>query len=346
MIYFRVDMNNIIATGHVMRCLSIASAAKSKGIECTFFLSDSQAKELIESKGFQTIVLNSQWNNLEGELPNLKRYIKELNVKNLIVDTYQVTFKYLECLSAITRTFYIDDMNKFIYPVYGIICYANYWKKFNYQFCYENAVREKKISFVPKFFEGCSYVPLREEFQMLPDKIISEKIDNVLILSGGTDNLNIFESILGALDLGKYEEVNVVCGKYYNHYYDLKKKFSKYPQVYIHKQINNLIHYMQKADLAISAGGTTLYELCAVGTPTISYSFVDNQLDNVNQFALDGVITYAGDLRCDGVYENIHNIIEKDYFKQEIRKQLSQKMRVFVDGFGATRIVEQILKNK
>ena len=42
MIYIRTDMNNIIATGHVMRCLSIAEAARVQGEGTTFLLADAQ----------------------------------------------------------------------------------------------------------------------------------------------------------------------------------------------------------------------------------------------------------------------------------------------------------------
>ena len=96
--------------------------------------------------------------------------------------------------------------------------------------------------------------------------------------------------------------------------------------------------------MAVSAGGTTLYELCAVGTPTVSYSFVDNQLDNVKQFADDKLIRYAGDVRYDSVYDNICNILEEDYAEQKNRQVISKKMQAMIDGFGATRIVERIKK--
>lgn len=67
--------------------------------------------------------------------------------------------------------------------------------------------------------------------------------------------------------------------------------------------------YMMEADIAISAGGSTLYELCAIGTPTISYSFADNQLDNVTKFAEDGLIAYAGDARYQNVVPKIIDIL-------------------------------------
>lgn len=49
MLYIRADMNNVIATGHMMRCLSIADAATKFGESTTFILADEQAVELIRS---------------------------------------------------------------------------------------------------------------------------------------------------------------------------------------------------------------------------------------------------------------------------------------------------------
>ena len=37
-IYIRADMNEIIATGHIMRCLSIADAAREQGVKTIFIV--------------------------------------------------------------------------------------------------------------------------------------------------------------------------------------------------------------------------------------------------------------------------------------------------------------------
>ena len=104
-----------------------------------------------------------------------------------------------------------------------------------------------------------------------------------------------------------------------------------------------MARFMQEADLAVSAGGTTLYELCAVGTPAISYSFADNQLGNVEKFEEDGMISYAGDLRRDPVAEHVAAYL--DYFgqNQKVRRERSLKMQELVDGKGALRIAKALM---
>lgn len=41
--------------------------------------------------------------------------------------------------------------------------------------------------------------------------------------------------------------------------------------------------------------GTTLYELCAVGVPSVSFTTADNQLSAVKTFSDVQIIPYAGD---------------------------------------------------
>ena len=60
MLYIRVDMNDKIATGHMMRCLAVADAARMKGEDTTFILADWQAVELLRQRGYEFVVLHSQ----------------------------------------------------------------------------------------------------------------------------------------------------------------------------------------------------------------------------------------------------------------------------------------------
>ena len=332
MIYIRSDMNDIIATGHVMRCLSIADAAKEMGEEVTFILADNQAEDYIISRGYQVIVLASRWDAMEMELSVLLELIKEKNIESILIDSYQVTEKYLAELTKVTRTIYLDDLNAFHYPVDSIICYANYYKKFAYE---ENYPADK-------LYLGLNYVPLRKEFQDCCPKVINEQVKNLLLLSGGTDNYHILRRLLERIDLVEYQQVHVICGKYNADYEDLKLKNKDCTNVYIHKAVTDMKRYMEEADLVISAGGSTLYELCAVGTPAISYSFADNQLDNVRKFQEDGMIDYAGDIRCDNVMDNVVRLLERYANNKALRQERSIKIQKIVDGYGARRIAEVI----
>lgn len=338
MLYIRVDINNIIATGHVMRCLSIADSANDLGISTTFILADNNAKELIEHKGYKTIVLNSDWNDLDAEIDSIKGVIKEKQIDKILIDTYQVTENYLYEISKVAEVYFLDDLNKFDYPVQNIICYANYFKKFNYK----NDISWKNTKISRQLFLGCDYVPLRKEFRDVTTKPISD-MDSIMILSGGTDRFHIIENFLMRYSGSDFKKIIAICGMYYEEFDQLVSKYKDYPNISIYKSVDNLIDYMKSTDIVISAGGTTLYELCAVGTPTISYSFADNQLDNCNQFDEERLISYAGDVRYNDIYTNADIIIKKIYKDKRERLIRSKKMQSLVDGYGAQRIVETMI---
>lgn len=341
MIYIRTDMNQTIATGHVMRCLSIADAGRTVGVECVFILSDNEAVQLLESKGYRYIVLNSIWNNLDSEIELLQNVIREERIERLLIDTYQVTEQYLRALTEMTYTIYLDDLNAFIYPVNAIVCYANYWSKFKYKETYENAKNNGEIETVPEFYLGCAYAPLRQEFMALPDKKIEEQISKVLIMSGGADTSNSIPYLLGKIKSRNFERVDVICGRFFDKIDELKKEYEEYTNIHIHSNVNNLIDYMKSADLAISAGGSTLYELSAVGTPTFSFAYVDNQLDNVRQFEKDGIMKCLGDFRDKENLKDICTLIDT-VSDSAVRKEISVKMQRLVDGKGALNIIKCI----
>lgn len=333
MLYIRVDMNNRIATGHMMRCLSIADAAKSLGEEVTFILADNQALGLIKKRGHHAIVLRIPWDDKELELKFLKKIIWDYQISRLLVDSYQVTPAYLGELKKYTEVFYIDDINAFHYPVDALICYANYWEKFKHRENYENV----------KLYLGTEYTPLRTGFSDCGEKNIRPGVEHLLLLSGGSDPYGILDGILERIHRERYRQVSVICGIYYPRYKELCEKYKKNENVRIYQGIPDVVRYMREADMAVSAGGTTLYELCAAGTPAISYSFADNQLGNVEKFDEDGLISYAGDLRKDPVADRVAGFLEYYGQNQQLRRERSLRMQELVDGKGALRIAEILI---
>ena len=89
MIGFRVDANEQIATGHLMRCMAIAKGFQRRGEEVVFFLAEEKETERLKAQNLPYVVLHSQWNDLAQELLVLKKELKEHGVTRLIVDSYR-----------------------------------------------------------------------------------------------------------------------------------------------------------------------------------------------------------------------------------------------------------------
>ena len=196
-------MNAEISTGHVMRCLSVADAAKRMGNEAVFITADDRPKELIEGRGHRCIVLGTLWNDMQGELEKLGEVIASEGIKRLLIDHYSVTGEYLKAVNKLTEVYYLDDLKAFDYPVSAIVCYAVYGEDY-----YGDKDPGKK------YFLGCDYAPLREAFENLHPRKINEKPESILVMTGGSDPFGIAEGILGAIQLDEYRSVNVICGRF------------------------------------------------------------------------------------------------------------------------------------
>ena len=100
---------------------------------------------------------------------------------------------------------------------------------------------------------------------------------------------------------------------------------------------------LTRMDMAVSAAGTTLYELCACSVPTISYSFADNQIPGAVAFDRAGVIPYAGDLRKDSRAPLVD--IRKYITSLDDERALAQAsaMHSLIDGHGSERIAKELI---
>lgn len=338
MLYIRTDGNAKIGTGHIMRCLSIADAYKKQGGEVAFICADKTMLPLIADRGYSIYSLGSEWNRLESELNELTAMIASENIKELLIDSYFVTEKYLKELKELTTVIYIDDLDAFNYPCDMLINYNCYANDLNYPKKYPNT----------KLILGCEYVPLREEFKRTSYRSTKKEVQSILITMGGTDPHNIaylLAEMLKIKEATEHFELKIIAGRLNPHIGKLNKLAVKYEGICICSDVKNMSELMMTCDIAISAGGSTLYELCACGVPTVVFSFADNQQRAVRTFG-EGYMINAGDVRDDeilcikAILEGVTRL-SSDY---KLRCDMSKKIRALVDGNGADRVAKAILE--
>lgn len=334
MFFIRADANQSIASGHVMRCMAIAKQIQLLGEPCTFIAADECARELIEAEGFSFYCLHSKWDAMDTELDALLSYIEIQSIKVLLIDSYSVTKDYLYTLRQHVYIVYLDDINKFYYSVDTIINYGIHYKMFQY---------EERYKTDTKLLLGCVYVPLRTEFNKIKPRN-EQQIKKILITTGGTDPFNMASALIKKF-IDRGYSFHIVSGRMNTHLKELYQLEEEYSRVKIHTNVKNMAELMNQCDLAVSAAGTTLYELMACGTPAVSFSFADNQILNAKELNEAGILIYAGDLR-DGVeccLEKIRLYIEEMEQNPLKRFQQIEKMQKIVDGKGAMRIAKHCL---
>ncbi|MBP5280947.1 MAG: UDP-2,4-diacetamido-2,4,6-trideoxy-beta-L-altropyranose hydrolase [Lachnospiraceae bacterium] len=344
MIVFRADGNDKVGYGHVFRCLSIADAFSEMGEKCIFLLAGTDMKAFVESRGHETRILQSSYQELEGELDQLKKILHDLQPKLLVIDSYYVTEHYLKALQEVVNTVYLDDLAAFAYPVGLLINYNVYGPYMDYKSLYEKA----NVA-LPELMLGPEYVPLRKQCQGLPRRTVEAEVKNVLISTGGTDPLHVSLSLLKHIEgMGQGTDphhYHFLVGNGNPDREELLQLAQKQENVTIHYNIPEVTSLFLKCDLAISASGSTLYELCACGTPTITYAMADNQLPGNRAFKDLGLMESVGDLRgVEHLEEVLWHALEMLSSDLEKRINYSQRMQAIVDGHGAERLAKRMFE--
>ncbi|AEA34591.1 UDP-2,4-diacetamido-2,4,6-trideoxy-beta-L-altropyranose hydrolase [Hippea maritima] len=314
--------SNSIGFGHITRCLSLYQAFKKKNIKPKFFINgDDSIIELIKDTNFEVI----DWLKMRKEVFDK---LKDFDI--VIIDSYLADKEFYDELSKLVKLpVYMDDNKRIDYPK-GVVINGNiHAKELNYP---------KKDGVI--YLLGTEYTPLRKEFWDVPEKTIREKVQSVMITFGGEDAKNMTPKILRLLS-ENYPELkkNVVIGKGFRNIEDIKAVADKNTNLIYYPDAEGMKQIMFDADIAISAGGQTLYELARVGVPTIAIAIADNQLGNVRTFEKLKIIKFVV------WWEHIDKINIDGFQEQELRKKISKKMQELIDGNGSRRIIKNLIKS-
>lgn len=324
-IAIRADGGSKIGMGHIMRTLVLAKElAKTNDV---FYvcrvdnpLSDKYKKgiEKVEFEGFKVVYIYADY---------VIEELKNIHADLLITDSYDVDENYFtETKKIFKKTAYIDDMNFYYFDV-DLLLNQNI-----------NAVDfDYKVNNYSKRLLGSKYVMLREKFRTTPKKLLKEDVEDIMITVGGADPHNITEKILSFIRELDYI-FHVVVGPSFDKNNNLKDYENEKIRLYYNA---NMYEIMQKCGMAISACGSTLYELAACGVPTLGMIIANNQEGIANKLDEEGVIRNLGwynKITSNQLLNNIKQLTDDI----ELRRQLSNKGQEIIDGKGVERLCREI----
>ncbi|APF25439.1 hypothetical protein NPD7_381 [Clostridium sporogenes] len=330
-IAIRADGGSQIGMGHIMRTLVLAKElAKANDI---FYICkvdvplSSKYKpgiDKVKAEGFNVLTINE--NNIINDLKNIV-------ADCLITDSYDVNEEYFNLIKGMFKiTGYIDDMNLYYFDVDFIINQNIGAEEYFY-----------KVNKDTKLFLGTKYTMLREEFRKDPNKNIKKEVQNVMITVGGADPNGITNTIC---DYVKDLELkfHIVIGSSFKEENIEKLIKLKILKDNINLYFNaNMIEIMNKCDIAISACGSTLYELAVSHVPTLGLIIADNQEKIAYKMDERGLIYNLGwyeDLTKDIIIDNIKKIAKLDNRQIMIKKQKN------INKNGVGKLVMEIEKIK
>lgn len=338
MICFRVDSNKTIASGHVMRCLSIANVLKERKQNILFINADSNSDEMIETAGFKHLSLHSKWDNLDSEIPKMIKHLKNNKCDLLIIDTYSITKNYVEALRPYVKICYLGSKQENLGKLNVLI---NYSSHIDYDF-YSNNYKDTFLML------GTDYIPLRKEFQNLHYRPLTGKLRNVLLTTGNTDG-NCFTAKLinyfSKLEEFSQLDFNVIIGRMFINKDEIQALAQKYKNIHLYENVKNMKEIIQKCDVAISANGTTVFELAACSVPAITFAMVPEQVESAETLNKMGIVSYCGRFYEDEIQciLTITKKLKEFFFNFEELNTFSKNAKNLVDGNGCIRIVDNLL---
>ena len=351
MLYIRADGSAKTGAGHLMRGLTIADAAGGPEGVC-FVCADEASAELAQKRGYVAWVLSGPAFSVR-EAEDICTLAGQGQVEQpvFLVDSYLASSEYLQQLARVGKVAYLDDLME---RAYGgadwIINYNIYADHQRYGELYSKSVKQ------PEFLLGANYIPLRPQFyrgrtgpSLTPQVAGAVGVmPGILITTGGGDERNIAGRILETMTAGDGTaelEYHVVCGAFNPHRESLETFAAKRANIHLHYHVQDMAALMGECACAVTAGGTTVYELCAVGIPFVCFSYADNQEQLVQYIGRNEMGICAGDYRREEgmVLEEIRKGVLQLLENKETAKRYIQNAGNRVDGMGAGRIAECIL---
>lgn len=328
---FRCDASKLIGIGHVMRCLTLADALKVKGYQCSF-MSSPETMDMVP-------LLREKYPILSPDQLDHQ----PTNCDIVIFDHYRLDARDEQTLrdKFSASVMVIDDMADRPHDC-AILLDQTYGRAASdYQ------------SLVPstaKLLMGVEYALLRDQFAQARTAscarrdITQGEIKRVFVFMGGADPDNVTLKVLQAFQENSALaslQVDFILGQQAAERMKMKEAIASHPNMKLHINVQNMAELMAAADLAIGAGGTTSWERCCLGLPTITIEIADNQK------LISANLDQAGAIKNLGWHENISSgTIGDAIFNFMANKQASHAMSrqaaKICDGRGAQRVVEAI----
>ena len=337
-VVIRVDSSELIGSGHLMRCLTLAERMRNDGKNVRFICRDLAGNlcRIVVDKGFSLHMLPvhppdeklrgyAAWLTVIPEI-DAQETIDVLYtiqpIDRLVVDSYALDIAWEQRIRPLVQEiFVIDDLANRRHDC-DILLDQNFYQALEHR--YDGLVPERC-----KLLLGPHHALLREEFYAARVHLRERdgRLRRILVFYGGSDATRETEKAIHALLQLHLPavDVDVVVGGSNRRREYIEELCAQHDSLHYHIQVSNMAELMANADLCLGAGGTTTWERCFLGLPAIVTAIAENQFEICRDSAEAGLIYYLG--RWDEVtkmdivrsVQRFKNVNELGMFQQNCR---------------------------
>jgi UDP-2,4-diacetamido-2,4,6-trideoxy-beta-L-altropyranose hydrolase len=332
----RTDASSKIGIGHLMRCIALGQILQDDNHNVCF-LTQTINKYLLdrlrkENFNVRKLIRNI---NIFEDAKKTTEYAKKINADWVVTDGYKFETDYQKIIKdAGLKLMCIDDIAECHY-VSDIVLNQNMNAEKVFNYSYESYT---------KLLLGIKYVLLRREFRNLRgwEREIKKNCENILITMGGSDSGNLTLKILNILEFISDDifNIRIILGPEFKNDFSINKlmKGSRH-RIEILRNVEDMSGSIKWCDLAISAAGSTVWEMTIFDTPLMLFPQALNQ-----KLIADELDTkkMACSLNYEGTDIQIINALFREKFTKLIKNDFE---RVFISKNIGTLIDKKYIGN-
>jgi UDP-2,4-diacetamido-2,4,6-trideoxy-beta-L-altropyranose hydrolase len=339
-ILIRADGNERIGAGHVLRCLALAQAWQGRGGTVVFaFASASPALEKrVKGERMRTAALEVAAGGTR-DAQKTAALARSIGASWVVVDGYAFGTDYATRIRAAGLPLALIDDN-------GIVerCEAELVINQNL-YAREDLYRWKGED--TRLLLGSRYALIRREFlgERARRRRVREKTLRVLVTLGGADPLGLGPAVVRALGkLAPAElDVRVIIGPANPNSKPCRTEMRAASlRGDVISAVRDMAGQMAWADVAVSAAGSTCWEMACLGLPAILIVTADNQAPIAASLHAAGVALNLG--RPGRTLESRVAAAAKGLLADAAaRREMRRRGRRLIDGRGAERIAGALM---
>lgn len=340
-ILFLADAGPAVGGGHVMRCLTLARALTGRGAECAFVESRAAAP-ILRRFGWpaQTLLAMADARDLEALVASAQDFAERLDVDAIVVDHYGIGASLEDGLRINGRRLVaIDDLADRRHAC-DLLVDPGYGRRREH---YEALVGDSAAVLV-----GPPHALVRPEFGAARQRALGRRakhgpVRRALLALGLTDVGGVTGRVVAAIsDVLGDVRLDIVLGEGATSLEALRQAAVADRRLHLWVDTAEMASLMADADIAIGAGGSSVWERATVGLPSATLVLADNQRDMVQEMAGAG-LTLAVDAGSRDFDQHLRVAWGALVGDRALRWRLTERSAEVCDGHGAERCAEAIL---
>ncbi|MCH7964146.1 MAG: hypothetical protein IH852_09430 [Bacteroidetes bacterium] len=334
-IFIRADGNKEIGYGHIKRAVIISEfLLKTRNIN-TILLSNSDTQNVVFADYSSIELINI---DPECSIKDETEFVCKMAQK------YQPLFIILDVLENDVNHLYMANLRKINVPI-AVITDDSYKREIDSDLVLNGNPNQLYTDYGDlrhKYLLGPKYFIMSSKYENIvatyPNK---NKFKKVILTLGGSDHHNLtFKTIQALSNIDEIDEILIISSHATG--YSLRlKSLLKNKKIKMVLDVPTLAPYFQKADIAVTAGGNTLFERIATHVPGVTICQLQRQMEIADSFERMDVnynIGFGPDLTVEEIQTKTKSFI-LDYNKQ--LKQYEQSHNV-IDGKGLKRFCQKL----